>query len=73
MHHKTKLYGGSSNFGWPDDTYFDRNKGELKNYNISEDNIPDYLKVVIDNPISFKNLYFDRFLKFLLMNLIFYR
>ena len=29
VHHKTNLYGGSSHFGYPDETYFTRVKLEL--------------------------------------------
>ena len=29
IHHKTSLSGGVSSFGWPDDTYFARVKGEM--------------------------------------------
>jgi len=29
IHHKTSLFGGSSHFGYPDDTYFMRVKVEL--------------------------------------------
>jgi deltex-like protein len=29
IHHKTSLYGGSSHFGYPDNTYFSRVKLEL--------------------------------------------
>lgn len=30
IHHKTNTAGGSSHFGWPDETYFERVKEELK-------------------------------------------
>ena len=30
VHHKTNTHGGSSHFGYPDETYFDRLKEELK-------------------------------------------
>ena len=30
IHHKTRTTGGSSNFGYPDTTYFDRVTDELK-------------------------------------------
>ena len=30
VHHKTNTSGGSTNFGWPDATYFSRVKDELK-------------------------------------------
>ena len=29
IHHKTRICGGSSNYGWPDPTYFNRVKFEL--------------------------------------------
>lgn len=30
VHHKTSRSGGTSHYGWPDETYFDRVKDELK-------------------------------------------
>lgn len=36
IHHKTSQRGGVSNFGYPDDTYFDRVKLELKAYGIEK-------------------------------------
>jgi len=34
IHHKTQTYGGSSNYGYPDETYFDRVKKELAQVNV---------------------------------------
>jgi len=34
IHHKTNKYGGSSNYGYPDETYFDRVKKELALVNV---------------------------------------
>lgn len=34
IHHKTQTYGGSSNYGYPDETYFDRVKQELAQVNV---------------------------------------
>ena len=35
IHHKTNTSGGVSRFGWPDETYFARVKGELSDRGIS--------------------------------------
>ena len=39
VHHKTNLYGGSTNFGYPDKTYFNRVKEELAAKGVVQDNI----------------------------------
>ena len=40
VHHKTNTRGGTSNFGYPDDTYFDRLKAELKDRGVTPQDIP---------------------------------
>ena len=35
IHHKTNPHGGVSSFGWPDETYFVRVKGELSDRGIT--------------------------------------
>lgn len=35
IHHKTNVSGGVSHFGWPDETYFARVKGELSDRGIT--------------------------------------
>jgi len=37
IHMKTNPSGGSANFGYPDDTYFDRVKQELKDFGITKE------------------------------------
>ena len=37
VHHKTSPYGGTSEYGWPDNTYFFRVKEELKAKGITSD------------------------------------
>lgn len=39
IHHKTNLYGGSTRFGYPDPTYFNRVKEELASKGVSKDNL----------------------------------
>ena len=39
VHHKTNLYGGATNFGYPDKTYFNRVKEELAAKGVIQDNI----------------------------------
>ena len=49
VHHKTNLYGGSTNFGYPDDTYFNRVKEELAAKGVIQDNIDeDVIKIAED-------------------------
>ena len=46
VHHKTNLYGGSTNFGYPDNTYFNRVKEELAAKGVIQDNIDeDVIKI----------------------------
>jgi len=37
IHMKTSLSGGPTNFGYPDDTYFDRVKEELKDFGVTDE------------------------------------
>ncbi|GLJ48638.1 hypothetical protein SUGI_1026110 [Cryptomeria japonica] len=37
IHHKTQKRGGSTNWGYPDERYFDRVKAELANFNVKSD------------------------------------
>ena len=39
IHHKTNPHGGVAQFGWPDETYFARVKGELSDRGVSPDDI----------------------------------
>jgi len=39
VHHKTNTRGGTSMHGYPDETYFDRVKDELKSRGVTLDNI----------------------------------
>ena len=49
IHHKTNLYGGSTNFGYPDKTYFNRVKEELAAKGVIQDNIDeDVIKIADD-------------------------
>ena len=49
VHHKTNLYGGSTNFGYPDKTYFNRVKEELAAKGVIQDNIDeDVIKIAED-------------------------
>ena len=49
VHHKTNLYGGSTNFGYPDKTYFNRVKEELAAKGVIQDNIDeDVIKIADD-------------------------
>jgi hypothetical protein len=49
IHHKTCLYGGSTNFGYPDKTYFSRVKEELAAKGVIQDNIDeDVIKIADD-------------------------
>lgn len=45
VHHKTNTHGGTSNFAYPDNTYFDRLKGELKDRGVTPADIPKPLKL----------------------------
>ena len=42
IHHKTSPTGGTSSFGYPDPTYFDRVTEELKGRNVTIDQITNY-------------------------------
>eukprot|EP01083_Nonionella_stella_P251910 868608_1 len=44
VHFKTNRYGGVSNYGWPDKTYFARVKDEFKSVGITEDDIENRYK-----------------------------
>ena len=49
IHHKTCLDGGSTNFGYPDKTYFNRVKEELASKGVIQDNIDeDVIKIADD-------------------------
>ena len=49
VHHKTNLYGGSTHFGYPDKTYFNRVKEELAAKGVIQDNIDeDVIKIADD-------------------------
>ena len=49
VHHKTNLYGGSTHFGYPDNTYFNRVKQELAAKGVVQDNIDeDVIKIADD-------------------------
>lgn len=49
IHHKTNLYGGSTSFGYPDKTYFNRVKEELAVKGVIQDNIDeDVTKIAED-------------------------
>ena len=39
IHHKTNTQGGSSNFGYPDNTYLTRVSNELAAKNITEEDV----------------------------------
>lgn len=39
IHHKTNTHGGVSSFGWPDETYFARVKGELSDRGVTPNEI----------------------------------
>ena len=39
IHMKTNTHGGSSNFGYPDPTYFERVKEELASVGVTTDDI----------------------------------
>lgn len=49
VHHKTNLYGGSTHFGYPDKTYFNRVKEEMASKGVVQDNIDeDVIKIAED-------------------------
>ena len=45
VHHKTNTHGGTSNFAYPDETYFARLKGELKDRGVTPDDIKQPVKL----------------------------
>ena len=52
IHHKTNLYGGPTQFGYPDDTYFNRVKEELAAKGVTKENIDEDLKKIADKLLS---------------------
>ena len=49
IHHKTQLFGGPTNFGYPDKNYFNRVKEELAAKGVIQDNIDeDVIKIADD-------------------------
>ena len=45
VHHKTNTHGGTSSFGYPDHTYFDRLKAELKDRGVTPSCIKQPIKL----------------------------
>ena len=54
IHHKTSLYGGSTNFGYPDKTYFSRVKEELAAKGVIQDNIDEDVSKIADDLLNEK-------------------
>ena len=54
VHHKTNLYGGSTHFGYPDKTYFNRIKEELASKGVIQDNIDEDVTNIADNLLNNK-------------------
>ena len=57
VHHKTNLYGGSTNFGYPDKTYFNRVKEELAAKGVIQDNIDEDVSKIADDLLGNRNNY----------------
>ena len=54
VHHKTNLYGGSTHFGYPDKTYFNRIKEELASKGVIQDNIDEDVTNIADDLLNNK-------------------
>ena len=52
VHHKTNLYGGSTHFGYPDKTYFNRVKEELASKGVIQDNIDEDVTKIADDLLN---------------------
>ena len=52
VHHKTNLYGGSTHFGYPDKTYFNRVKEELAAKGVIQDNIDEDVSKIADDLLN---------------------
>ena len=52
VHHKTNLYGGSTSFGYPDKTYFNRVKEELAAKGVIQDNIDEDVNKIGEDLIN---------------------
>ena len=48
IHHKTNLYGGSQNFGFPDQTYFLRVTQELAAKGVLKDKMSKHLSSLVE-------------------------
>jgi deltex-like protein len=46
IHHKTRINGGATNYGYPDKTYFSRVKEELASKGVVKDNIKEDLETL---------------------------
>jgi deltex len=49
IHHKTSTSGGSSSFGYPDETYFARVKGELEDKGVTTEDLKEQPKTPPDS------------------------
>ena len=52
VHHKTNLYGGSTHFGYPDKTYFNRINEELASKGVIQDNIDEDVTKIADDLLN---------------------
>ena len=52
IHHKTNLSGGSTYFGYPDNTYFNRVKEEMAAKGVIQDNIDEDVSKIADDLLS---------------------
>jgi hypothetical protein len=55
IHHKTNTEGGSSRFGYPDDTYFNRVKLEIADRGVTLDN-PAEIDDIIRGPFGTRSV-----------------
>jgi deltex-like protein len=46
IHHKTRINGGATNYGYPDKTYFNRVKEELASKGVVKDNIKEDIEAL---------------------------
>ena len=55
IHHKTNISGGSTKFGYPDKTYFNRVKEELAAKGVCKENINEKIEDIAFNML-YKNM-----------------
>ena len=52
IHHKTNISGGPTNFGYPDNSYFNRVKDELASKGVTQDSIEDSLENIAKKALN---------------------